>query len=293
MAKNREELLRVSEQYASRIGAIISNAVNGIMRRGSLTADNISGLLNINPAEIQELLHGNVGVLSLSSLSKLLVLTGQSLDIKQVAAQNRPQSHKAVGFDGGVMLGEQPQIQRPQAGIGPFMGNPNPPRTNEHSGPARDARGRFVRRSARPQQQQEPQPMMADMPGAAPRVVNRLTRMSNEELINIIEANMWDGEIDLDNASREQMIGFIMAKERIMADSARAQRQRHADANEANEQQAPAFAGTTAGDVKDTNEHTASERVLESLINTISGVIEEAKKNPEIMSVISRLVPRR
>jgi len=284
MAKNREDLLRMSEHYASKIGGNLAKALVTILKKGNgLTVENISRMLGVNTAEINGLLRGNLSLVSLPTLSKLFVLTGQALDVKPVDNHtfDRQRTQGDERPSGGVMLGEGPSPAQ----------IPNGARIPQDVQP-RDARGRFVRRSeaarrigehmARPQ-------MVSDMPNAAPRVANRLLTMTDEELINIIESNMWDSEIDLMSASRDQMIGFIMAKERIMADGAHAERNVRQDENarpntpidEAEQPRANAEANTNVSNA------------IETLFGVLGGVLEEARKNPEIASALSRLIPRR
>ena len=134
----------------------------------------------------------------------------------------------------------------------------------ETAEPQRDARGRFVKKNARPKSVGAPQRQEAN--------VTNYHAMPDVELINIICQNIWDGEINVDTATHQQLAEFVANKERIMRERSNPAPQQEAPQVE----QSPVSGGSH----------------LNQFLEMLGNVAREAQNNPQLMDVISRFMPK-
>ena len=228
MAKNREELLKAAAEHAAQVKDEVRKTLSAFMAHASLRPADIAHMLGIDELVINGLLSGT-GTIDVDTLAVMLVTMGLAVEIKPVGqtplkryAPGGPRSggrpmppyeHESAGIPlGGLnMGGDDAQMQRPQM-------------------PPRDANGRFARRapqstpplgmayegrqrSAQPIAHPQgdgyvPESARAELDG----FVRDLEGMDDNGLRDIISKNLWDGEIDVENAPREVLIGFLADK---------------------------------------------------------------------------------
>jgi len=288
MVKNREELLQVANSNASQMKNHLRRAVNEFLNAQGVTPDELAYVLGITGAEMSQILTGD-GNVTVDVLSKLLVATDMAVEIKPV--RNTPLGGygkgmpRSGGFPGpnGIPVDENGRPLPPPPGWHPGMGfgpSPRPRRREERAadniqevpmettGPVRDSRGRFVKktpvgnaggRTAAPKR-----PQFTDNPYIG---------LPDTELINIIRNNIWDGEIDINHATHDELAAFVANKERIMrerTENPQPQRQ---------EQEQPKVNG--------------GGNALNQFLDMLGNIAKEAENNPTLMDAIQRFMPRK
>ena len=290
MVKNREELLQVANSNASQLKNHLRKAVSDFLRVQNVKPEELAYVLGITNGEMAQILEGDVNV-TVDTLSKLLVATDLVVEIKPIRntplggyGRTMPRSGGYPGPGGmPVPTDENGRPLPPPPGFPPFPGGfgPRGPQREERAAdrqeipmettrkPARNARGQFVKKSAteRPvATQQERQPEG-----------NKYAAMPDVELIGLIRGNLWDGEIDTDRATHQQLVEFLTNKENLMI-------QREAEKNRPQAPQAPrAETPHVGGD---------SNSSLNQFLGMLANIAKEAKDNPQLMDTISRFMPK-
>ena len=285
MVKNREELLQVAQSNANQLKGHLRKSVGDFLNAQGVSPDELAYVLGISNDEMHQILDGD-GNITVNALSKLLVATDMAVEIKPVGltplkgyGRNMPRSG---GFPGGVPtdrhgrpLPPPPGWPRPE-----FMGAPEGlfghcPEHNEPveeipmetCGQPRDARGRFAKK-----------PRTAPQPAPAPREYTRQDNpyfeLPNSELVNIIRQNIWDGEIDVDNATHAQLANFVAEKERIM-------RERTNDGGGRRTHTCGDGCCKTKG----------GGDTLKKFTDMLGKMAKEAEHNPALMDAISHFMP--
>ena len=300
MVKNREELLQVAQSNAGQLKAHLRKAVSDFLNAQRVSPDELAYVLGITGDEMRQILEGN-GNITVDALSKLLVATDMAVEIKPV--RNTPLGGygkgmpRSGGYPGpnGIPVDENGRPLPPPPGWHPgFMGGmPMSPAVGgrtvrkreeraadtmqevpmETTGPVRDARGRFVKKASAT----APHRRTATQRPAAP-AENPYMGIGTPELVNIIRQNIWDGEIDVNNSTHEQLAAFVANKERIMRERQNAQEAPQAEQPQAQPAQAPVNGGGGA---------------LNQFLEMLGNVAREAENNPALMDAINRFMPRK
>ena len=150
--------------------------------------DDLADVFNISRSNMDQLMHGNLFNFSSLDLIKLFVASGLALDIKPIDEALK-EMHEASNRNSRHDNARQQQPQ-PRDRFGRFM-----PRNNHNEG------------------------RTFEIPIGGPDDENDDTQtnpyesMSNEDLCNIIRMNLWQNEIDLDNADHDELVDFLLSKE--------------------------------------------------------------------------------
>ena len=287
MVRNREELLQVAGSNANQLKANLRQAVQNFLAVQNVSEDDLAYVLGITGNEMNQILHGN-GNVTVDVLSKLLVATDMAVEIKPV--RNTPlggygrKMPKSGGFpaphgmrvnEHGIPCDENGRPLPPPPGMPPFMGmHPREERAAdvqqeipmETTGPVRDSHGRFVKKAKSATRPVRPaQPQMEEG--------NPYLNISRADLANIVRQNIWDGEIDVENASQQELAAFVANKERIM-------RQRASQAEQ--QQTEPKPQPRTQGMSGSAN----------AFIQMLENMAQEAKNNPQLAETIARFMPK-
>jgi len=144
----------------------------------------------------------------------------------------------------------------------------------ETTGPLRDSHGRFMKKAAsengRNTSAQRPQ-NRDSRDGENPYI-----NLGDGELVNIIRQNIWDGEIDVNNSTHEQLAAFVAMKERIM-------RERTENTKREEPQARPQVETPTVGGGSDT---------VNKFLEMLGNFAREAEHNPALAEAIGRFMPR-
>ena len=286
MVKNREELLKVAQSNASQLKGHLRDTIVDFLDFQHVSPEELAYVLGISEDEMSQILDGD-GNITIDALSKLLVATDLAVEIKPVSktplSAYGKKMPKCGGFPGpgGIPVDENGRPLPPPPGWHPGMmpgfGGPAPrmhkreeraaddmrevPMTT--NGPARDSRGRFVKKSSTSRKPVMPQGM---------RERNPYLDVKDADLVGIIRSNIWDGEIDVNEATHEQLAEFVANKERIMRERSNA----------------PATPKKEA-----TREVKGGGKGLNEFLEMLGNVAREAEHNPELMNVIERFMPRK
>jgi hypothetical protein len=103
--------------------------------------------------------------------------------------------------------------------------------------------------------------------------------MPTDGLVNIIRQNLWDSEIDVENSSRQQLIQFVMGKERLLRE--RTNGGTHTRPTTREPEAHEPHAVDVNGDSKSFNK----------FLDMLSKMAEEVKENPKLMETIERFMP--
>lgn len=218
---NRQKLQALASEWTRVAKNDIRQKINDFMQETDASRRELAYMLGISDGELEQILTGNCE-LTISTFAKLLIATGNALEIK-------PIEETPIGNYDNIPEGPMPPMP-------PFgrMPRPNP----------------FARPSMteRPFQRQEPvieddfDNEMEDeqeefMPPREPRFVPRrpiLTRpmaeernrpqgpvspfatMSRDKLVGIIRKKLWDSEIDIDRAHTLELVKFLEEKDKRM-----------------------------------------------------------------------------
>lgn len=292
MVKNREELLQVAQSNSAQLKSHLRRAVNEFLKAQNVSPIDLAYVLGITDAEMRQILEGN-GNITVDALSKLLVATDMAVEIKPV--RNTPLGSYGKGMPrsggypgpGSIPVDENGRPLPPPPGWHPGMvpGFGPAPRTRqreeraadnmqevpmETNGPVRDSRGRFVKKASATQRRPATQRPQAEED-------NPYSKLSVDQLINIIRTNIWDGEIDVNASTHEQLAAFVANKERIMRERTEA-----AEAAPQAQPQQPQEANVNGGG-----------NTLNQFLEMLGNVAREAEHNPALRDAIERFMPRR
>lgn len=284
MVKNREELIQVAQSNANQLKNHLRSAVRDFLIAQRVSPDDLAYVLGITGQEMAQILEGDANV-TVDTLSKLLVATDLVVEIKPIRntplggyGRNMPRSGGYPGPGGmPIPVDENGRPLPPPPGF-PRMSGGFPPRPQRDEReevpmeapvqrePPRDERGRFIkkanRRPARDEQRNGGQ--------------NNYFAMPDAELINIIRTNIWDGEIDIQRASHQELAQFVAEKERIMQER----------------QTAAAAAQTLRVEQPQAPKVSGGSDALNQFLGMLGNLAQEAQHNPQLMETISRFMPK-
>ena len=269
---NREQLQKLASEWTRMAKNDIRNKVISFMREVDASERELAYVLAISDGELKQILEGN-GEITLSTFAKLLIATGNALEIKPIEDtpisdyENIPTEEE---FERplprpNVFARQKPQPTQPQFGR-PSFSRPIPPMHEEDGNDfippmpeelrrameerydrpvhrpeqPRDEYGRFAPRPSleqvaennyRAMQQFEQEVARRDANGrfapkhpqmrkeeAPRREVSPFESKSTDELVKIIRERLWDSEINLNRASKEELVAFLDEKNKRMAE---------------------------------------------------------------------------
>ena len=216
----------------------IRTKVIEFMNEVDTTPQELAYALAISEGELEQILRGN-GEITLSTFAKLLIATGNALEIKPI--EQTPIGNYNNFQQRGIPTPTRPMMEQPRPAVRTAQRNnmfnreheqrplnenrhmphapfgdmpPFPPRfpmedfdeeelENEmtrHTQQPRDSRGRFQPFPHREESPRQPQ--------------SKFATMEREKLVKIIEDNLWDSEIDVQAESKNSLVNFLEAKDK-------------------------------------------------------------------------------
>ena len=236
---NREQLQKLASEWTRMAKNDIRNKVISFMGEVDASERELAYVLAISDGELKQILEGN-GEISLSTFAKLLIATGNALEIKPIEDtpisdyENIPTEEE---FERplprpNVFARQKPQPMQPQFGR-PNFSRPIPPMHEEDGNDfippmpeelCRAMEGRYGRPVHRPEQPRDeygrfaskhPQIRKEETPR---REVSPFESKSTDELVKIIRERLWDSEINLNRASKEELVAFLDEKNKRMTE---------------------------------------------------------------------------
>lgn len=236
---NREQLQKLASEWTRMAKNDIRNKVISFMREVDASERELAYVLAISDGELKQILEGN-GEITLSTFAKLLIATGNALEIKPIEDtpisdyENIPTEEE---FERplprpNVFARQKPQPTQPQFGR-PSFSRPIPPMHEEDGNDfippmpeelRRAMEERYDRPVHRPEQPRDeygrfaPKHPQMHKEEATRREVSPFESKSTDELVKIIRERLWDSEINLNRASKEELVAFLDEKNKRMTE---------------------------------------------------------------------------
>lgn len=236
---NREQLQKLASEWTRMAKNDIRNKVISFMREVDASERELAYVLAISDGELKQILEGN-GEITLSTFAKLLIATGNALEIKPIEDtpigdyENIPTEEE---FERplprpNVFARQKPQPMQPQFGR-PSFSRPIPPMHEEDGNDfippmpeelRRAMEERYDRPVHRPEQPRDeygrfaPKHPQMRKEEAPRREVSPFESKSTDELVKIIRERLWDSEINLNRASKEELVAFLDEKNKRMTE---------------------------------------------------------------------------
>ncbi len=187
----------------------IKSKVENLLDENDACPEELAEQINVDIEEIYDILDGNAENISVDTLVRVFMVLGLAVEIKPI------EQTPLGGYDNvnpHVMREPQPNpFARPKGGrdfIPPF-----PPRFEDipknEMEEMEEMEREFERRHPIP-------PMGRPMPKHEEQPSSPFALMSREELCRIVRKHLWESEIDLDAASKVQLVRFLEAKDKRM-----------------------------------------------------------------------------
>ena len=236
---NREQLQKLASEWTRMAKNDIRNKVISFMREVDASERELAYVLAISDGELKQILEGN-GEISLSTFAKLLIATGNALEIKPIEDtpigdyENIPTEEE---FERplprpNVFARPKPQPMQPQFGR-PSFSRPIPSMHEEDEndfippipeGLRREMEERYGRPIHRPEQPRDeygrfaPKPPQMRKEETTRLEVSPFESKSTDELVKIIRERLWDSEINLNRASKAELVAFLDEKNKRMSE---------------------------------------------------------------------------
>ena len=236
---NREQLQKLASEWTRMAKNDIRNKVISFMREVDASERELAYVLAISDGELKQILEGN-GEITLSTFAKLLIATGNALEIKPIEDtpisdyENIPTEEE---FERplprpNVFARQKPQPMQPQFGR-PSFSRPIPHMHEEDGNDfippmpeelRRAMEERYDRPVHRPEQPRDeygrfaPKHPQMHKEEAPRREVSPFESKSTDELVKIIRERLWDSEINLNRASKEELVAFLDEKNKRMTE---------------------------------------------------------------------------
>jgi plasmid maintenance system antidote protein VapI len=201
MNMRREEMSRIVSDVKNRIKSDVCNQLNNFFRTHGVSVEDFSSFTGIHRDEVRRVLGGDANI-SLDTFVKIMVATGNAVEIKSIAPKRRsvnggmPRPHRPMPFP---TMGEMPPFD-PTRGMRIPMGGmreDNRPRPWENNPEMNE-------NEVRPQMDE-----MGDLNDV--RGDHNLHSLSREELVDMVVDMGLENEIDLRRATRSALINFLTA----------------------------------------------------------------------------------
>lgn len=194
MIQNREQLLSMASMWVNEAKNDIRNQAIAFMNTMNVSEEELAHVLGISRGELEQILRGN-GEISLSTFAKILIATDNMIEIKPLSATPFGQETN-FPHPQNVRSSHRQRPQRPMPQRTPF-GRPMPHNRPFGNMPTPPTMGR----GTQPMCSEQDTPLLLDT-------------MSRSQLIDEIVKNGWSQEININSASRTQLIEFLAQKGR-------------------------------------------------------------------------------
>ena len=200
---NAREIQAAARGFVQQMKDDVRNKLNQFLRESGITIRQMARDLGLNEDELDRIQHGD-GRVSLETFATLLIANGLVIEVKPISEAPIPTRNGVPvpprGFD-------DEQLPPPPPGFFDHVRRGGAPTPGEQP---RDARGRFMPRSGGP----SPAAPRPAAPRGGQSTAPNFAAMEREQLVEIIQNRLWDTEIDVTRASREQLVRFLQEKDR-------------------------------------------------------------------------------
>lgn len=279
---NREFLESKTNEWLDQASEDLSNRIERLMNSNNLTIEGLSEKVDVSVEEIAAVLHGDIDSVSVASVIRLMFAVDVALSAMPITPFGRPNFTSMNTID--------------------FCDDESDEETNDEEVSADDAE------DEQPIENRH-QPMFRQSFGSRPDSPARMNEnpynnLCVDDLKTIICRNLWDTELDIDHASRQDLIDFIMHKEECFA----RRRDVHDEGRNSNHvsghnvqlgRMRPTTIQTNGGGLTMVRETTPLGHQAEAINETnrfsndrdlIEAIIDAAERDPRLAERISRLV---
>ena len=279
---NREFLESKTNEWLDQASEDLSNRIERLMNGNNLTIEGLSEKVDVSVDEITAVLHGDIDSVSIASIIRLMFAVDVALSAMPITPFGRPNFTTMNTID--------------------FCEDESDEETNDEE--VSDVEEDDEQPIENRQQPMFRQPF-GSRPDSSPRMTeNPYNNLCVDDLKTIICRNLWDTELDIDNASRQDLIDFIMHKEECFAH----RREAHDDGRSSNHvsghnvrlgRMRPTTVQTNGGGLTMVRETTPLGHQAEATNQTnrisndrdlIEAIIDAAERDPRLAERISRLV---
>jgi hypothetical protein len=203
---NSYEIQNAARGFVQQMKDDVRNKLNQFLRETGVSISQMARDLGISETELRRVQEGED--FSVITFATLLIADGKVLEVKDLRDAPIPTRHgvPVPPRDGGFRAPHDEQLPPPPPGFFDAMRRGEAPAPGAQP---RDARGRFMPRTDAPRP--------AARPAAAPQGPD-FASMERPKLVEIIQNKLWDTEIDVTRATRDQLVRFLEDKNRRLAD---------------------------------------------------------------------------
>lgn len=199
---DRNKLLQLSSEWSRFAKNDIRKKLKDFMNETGMNASEAAAELAISEGEIEQILSGS-GEMSFSTFAKLLIASGFVIEVKPL---------RATPFGSYDNIPMPPPMGAPM----PYGGMPFP--NGERRQAPRNAQRRYVPQF---ENDEEPDEFTIEDESSAPRYTRQqrqatrspFRNMTRAQMETIIKNRLWDSEIDLNNASWQDLVTFLEEKD--------------------------------------------------------------------------------
>lgn len=208
MVHSKQELQSAAYGWLSQAGLDLSNRFKSFLSANDADFNDVADALDIEGHTLDSILDGDLSDISAKTLIKLFIVNDLALEIKPISETPMGRMH-GRGFDMPIGSVHDEWTHAPiHEAERENANDARPPFSRFDERQPRDSRGRFMSR----------RPIHRNVaPSSNNGEDNVYDNMSNDTLANIISRNLWDSEIDLSNATHEDLVNFIVDKEKRFA----------------------------------------------------------------------------
>lgn len=242
MPKTKSEIERISSEFLGRAINDMRARISRVQEKTRCSVEEIADHICVIPEEVEAILEGSSDI-SFETFVKLLVATDNAIEIKPI---------------GATPFGSYDAIPREASAFHPGMMPPPP------MGPA------FFRPEVNPHE--APRHHGTHEVPDGMRHPDKYSNLSLDELKDIIRSKLWDSEVNINTRNRDELVGFLKAKERQ-------------------------FNAYRAAARKPTREEPArqrperEDRTSEDVASAIASKLkDQAAKNPRLMELLKKIL---
>lgn len=193
---SREQMSRERNRWIEHASSDLKNNIESLMERENMNEEEISNRIGVSVEAIFDVLDGDISQIKVEELAIMFIACNLAFCVTPM--RNAPIGG-TMGHPMGSPMGERNVV--PQGGSRPIEPSPFFDE-NEDSDEDRD------------EEQDVTDRPLFDGPADED---NPYRNLSIDDLKNIIYRNLWDTELDINHSSRQDLIDFIMEKERRFA----------------------------------------------------------------------------
>ena len=208
---NSYEIQNAVRGFVQQMKDDVRNKLNQFLRETGVSISQMARDLGISEAELRRAQNGED--FSVKTFATLLIADGKVLEVKDIREAPIPTRNgvPVPPQEGGFRGPREEQLPPPPPGFFDAVRRGEVPAPGAQP---RDSRGRFMPRT------DAPRPAARSARPAAPAAPQApdFASMSREKLVDIIQNKLWDSEIDVYHAGREELVRFLEDKNRRLAD---------------------------------------------------------------------------